>query len=142
MSMPGAPARPDHARGFTLVEVLVAFAVAAIVLVPLLRIFTTGLGALGTSERADVAALWAQSLLDARSGEAPLDVGTEGGDLAGGYRWQRTVTDYADAQMTAQLAPLVPYAVTMTVAWIERGRERAVTLQTLQLAPPRQIQAQ
>jgi general secretion pathway protein I len=141
--MHGGPGRADRPRGFTLVEVLVAFAVAAIVLVPLLRIFTSGLGELGDSERAAVAALWAQSLLEARSGEAVLSGGTESGDLPGGYRWQRTVGEYSDADMgQQQIAPLVPYTVTIRVAWFERGRERAVTLQTLQLGPPPQMQAQ
>jgi general secretion pathway protein I len=132
---------PESQRGFTLIEVLVAFAVAAIVLVPLLRIFTSGLGALGSSERAATAALWAQSVLEGRDGETPLVDGTEGGDLPGGYRWQRTVTDYIDGGMTRQIAALVPYRVTMTVSWQERGRDRSVTLETLRLAPPPQSQA-
>jgi general secretion pathway protein I len=140
--MQDIPERPERERGFTLIEVLVAFAVAAIVLVPLLRIFTSGLGALGSSERAATAALWAQSMIEARDGETPLGDGTEGGDLPGGYRWQRTVTDYSDTDMTRQIAALVPYRVTMTVSWQERGRDRAVTLETLRLAPPPQRQAQ
>jgi len=135
------PAHAEGERGFTLIEVLVAFAVAAIVLVPLLRIFTSGLGTLGSSERAATAAMWAQSVLEARDGEAPLGEGTESGDLPGGYRWQRTVSNYSDPGMTRQIAALVPYLVTMTVSWHERGRDRAVTLETLRLAPPPQVQA-
>lgn len=122
--------------GFTLIEVLVAFAIAALLLVPLLRIFSGGVGALTRSERAAEAALWAQTLLEARSGEAPMVEGTESGDLPGGYHWQRTVKLYGEAGMSVQLrTPLVAYAVTLTMTWLERGRTRALTLDTLALAP-------
>jgi general secretion pathway protein I len=131
-------ARRADAAGFTLVEVLVAFAVAALVLVPLLRIFSGGMVGLTRSQRAAEAAQWAQTVLDARSGETLLAIGTEDGDLAGGYRWRRTVRPYSDAAMSLPSpgAPLIPYDVTLTVSWSERGQTRAVTLETLQLAPP------
>jgi general secretion pathway protein I len=130
-------ARAEREGGFTLIEVLVAFALAALLLVPLLRIFTGGIGALTRSERAAEAALWAQTLLDARGGESPLAAGAEEGDLPGGYHWQRTVSVYSEATMSLPpRATLIPYAVTLTVTWSERGRTRAVTLDTLELAPP------
>jgi general secretion pathway protein I len=136
MSKPCAR-RADAERGFTLIEVLVAFAIAALLLVPLLRIFSGGIGGLTRADRAATAALWAQTVLDARNGEAPVAAGAEEGDLPGGYHWQRTVTVYGEAAMSLQpRAPLVPYAVTLTVTWSERGRTRTVTLDTLELAPP------
>lgn len=129
--------RAERQRGFTLIEVLVAFAIAAMLLVPLLRIFSGGVGALSRSERAAEAALWAQTMLEVRDGEAPLAAGAEEGDLPGGYHWRRTVSLYGDATMSQQLrAPLVPYDVTLAITWNERGRGRAVTLETLKLAPP------
>jgi general secretion pathway protein I len=129
--------RAEAERGFTLIEVLVAFAIAAVLLVPLLRIFSGGVGGLTRADRAATAALWAESVLEARSGEALLAAGTEEGDLPGGYHWQRIVTVYSEATMSLQpRAPLVPYAVTLTVTWSERGRGRAVRLDTLELAPP------
>jgi len=132
----------EPARGFTLIEVLVAFAVAALLLVPLLRIFSGGIGGLMRADRAATAALWAESVLEARDGELPLEEGVEDGDLPGGYHWRRTVALYADATLPPQLGPLMPYAVTLTVSWPERGRMRDVTLATLRLAPPPQRQQQ
>ena len=135
-SKPSAP-RIEPDGGFTLIEVLVAFAIAALLLVPLLRIFSDGGGALTRADRAATAALWAQTVIEARSGEMPMAEGVEGGDLPGGYHWQRTVTIYSDDGMSIQPgSPLIPYAVTLTVTWSERGRSRAVTLDTLALAPP------
>ena len=134
--------RAERAAGFTLIEVLIAFAIAAVLLVPLLRIFSGGLGGLARSERAERATLWAQSVLAARDGETPLTLGTESGDLPDGYRWQRTVAFYSEAGITAQAAPLLPYDVTMTVSWLERDQQRSVTLETLMLAPPMQYRVQ
>ena len=129
--------RAEPESGFTLIEVLVAFAIAALLLVPLLRIFSGGGAALTRSERAAEAALWAQTVLEARNGEAPMAEGVEDGDLPGGYHWQRRVTVYSEgAAALRPRTPLVPYEVALTVSWTERGRARAVTLDTLELAPP------
>jgi general secretion pathway protein I len=130
----------ERAAGFTLLEVLVAFAIAGVALVPLLRIFSGGLISLGRTERTERATLWAESVLGARDGEAPPAIGVETGDLPDGYRWRRTVTFYGGILPAGQVAPLVPYDVTMTVSWQERGRTRAVTLETLMLGPPIQYQ--
>ena len=137
-----SPRAPRRAAGFTLIEVLVAFAIAAIMLVPLLRIFSGGIGGLARSERAERAALWAETVLAARDRETPLAEGVESGDLPDGYRWRRTVTFYRAAATPSQVEPLVPYDVTVTVSWQERGRTRAVTLETLMLAAPPQFQVQ
>lgn len=128
----------DRERGFTLVEVLVGFAIAAVLMVPLLRIFSGGTTMLARSSRAAEAAIWAETLLDARTGEVMLAPGTEDGVLPGGYSWRRTASLYQDAGMspTPLGTPLVPYDVTVSISWSERGRSRAVTLETLALAPP------
>jgi general secretion pathway protein I len=130
--------RRAEQKGFTLIEVLVAFAIAAVLLVPLLRIFSGGLNGLARSDRAATAALWAETVLASRDGETPLAEGVEGGDLPGGYHWERRVSFYGEAATPNQIAPLVPYDVTMTVSWLERGRPRTVTLETLLLALPPQ----
>ena len=117
----------SRSEAFTLVEVLVAFAVAALLLVPLLRLFSGGIGGLGRADRAATAALWAETVLEARDGETPLQAGEEEGDLPDGYHWRRAVARYADAALPAQNGPLVPYAVTLTVSWQERGATRGVS---------------
>jgi len=130
------PSRAERERGFTLVEVLVAFAVAAVLLVPLLRVFSSGLGGVGRADRAATAALWAQSLIAERDGEQVVAAGTEGGTLPGGYSWQRTVQRYQEPGMTLpQPSGLVPYDVTLSVTWTEAGHARAVSIETLVLGP-------
>jgi len=130
--------RAERAAGFTLIEVLVAFAIAAVLLVPLIRIFSGGIGGLARSERAATASIWAETVLAARDGETPLSEGVEGGDLPGGYRWQRTVALYREGGFAQEGRPLVPYEVTVTLSWREGVRVRSVTLETLRLARPPQ----
>lgn len=79
--------------GFTLIEVLVAFAVLAIVLVPLLQVFGGGLGSTQTARAYTQAALLARSKLDEMGVEAPLVEGEETGTFdAPGFRWRSEVT--------------------------------------------------
>lgn len=79
--------------GFTLIEVLVAFAVLAIVLVPLLQVFGGGLGTTQTARAYTQAALLARSKLDEMGVEAPLVEGEETGTFdAPGFRWRTEVT--------------------------------------------------
>lgn len=78
--------------GFTLLEVLVAFAILAIMLVPILQVFGGGLGVTGTARG------YAEGALLARSKLAELTSGKlQEGDSSGsfderGYRWRASVT--------------------------------------------------
>ncbi len=115
--------------GFTLIEVLVAFAVAAIVLVPLLRIFTSGTGALTRSERAATAALWAADPArrarrrDCRSPPAPTRATTCPAVIIGSAPLRPTPTRRLSPLQPG--AVLVPYAVTLTrQSWL-RARPTA-----------------
>lgn len=62
-------------RGFSLLEVLVAFAILSIALGVLLQIFATGMRNVGLSEEYSQAALYAESILAAYGREAPLAEG-------------------------------------------------------------------
>jgi general secretion pathway protein I len=122
-------------RGFTLIEVLVAFAIAGLLLVPLLRIFSGGMAELTRGERSATAVLWGQTILESVAGDALL-AGSAGGGLPDGYSWQRTVALYTDDRMTPSVRPLVPYSVSVTILWRDHDRERSVRLDTLRLGPP------
>jgi general secretion pathway protein I len=115
-------------RGFTLLEVLVAFAIAALALGVMFRAIGTGLGS------AAVAARYQQALSRARSHLAAAGVrlvpGTQSGEDGGGFSWRVRIS------VTAQGPPLpagvraVLYAVRVTESWDADGRTRAVTLET------------
>src|SRR5260370_15962906 len=74
-------------NGFTLLEVIVAFAIAALALVGLFRAGSGGLFAVDTAARSEEAAQRAQSHLAAVRRDAALVEGQLTGDDGRGYRW-------------------------------------------------------
>ena len=126
---------PDAERGFTLIEVLVAFAIAALLLVALLRVLALSLGAGERSELYTRATLLAQSTLDATGIVSPLVEG-DGAELVDGpfHIHAAVERDHAAGEgTTAQY--LVLYRISATVSWREGHGARALTLTTLRLGP-------
>jgi general secretion pathway protein I len=80
-----------NARGFTLVELVAAFAIFALGFGVLLQILSTCLHT--TTQAADYtrAALWAESLLDVQGVGEPLREGEASGRFDDRYRWQLSV---------------------------------------------------
>ncbi|HEV8014423.1 MAG TPA: prepilin-type N-terminal cleavage/methylation domain-containing protein [Stellaceae bacterium] len=130
--------RRNRARGFTLIEVLVAFAIAAAILVPLLRLFSLGLRTFNNSQAYATASIWAESALDRYGTDDPIALGVQGGELPGRIHWERRTELYHDDAMSdAPLnAAIVPYAVTLTLSWPERSTRRSISFHALRLAPP------
>lgn len=138
-SRAGGNAAP--ARGFTLIEVLVAFSLLAIGLGILLAILSDGVHAIGNSTASTQATLYAQQILDNLGADRRLQPGRSQGDFDGGrYRWTLDVTPfpppaaaqndpYADA--TAQTDTDAIYRVRLSMRWGERGAERKLDVDTL-----------
>jgi type II secretion system protein I len=112
-------------RAFTLVEVLAALVLVAIILPVAMRGISLATAAAGEARRRVEAAVLAEArLIDlVATGE------WEGANLSGdfspdwpGYRWKAEVSDWDD--------PLLRQ-VSVTVEWTSAGRQRAVTLSTL-----------
>ncbi len=123
-------------RGFTLLEVLVAFIIAALALGALTR------GVAGGLLSSQVAAHTQQAVSRARSHLAALLVPVPGdtrGDDGGGYVWHQVVTAAAVAArpVAGTAAPRarrpILYDVTVTIGWSLDGGERSVTLATQRL---------
>jgi general secretion pathway protein I len=134
-------------RGFTLIEVLVAFTIASLALVALFRVAGGGLSASREAGRYEEAISRAQSHLAGLGYDLrPID-GELNGDDGAGYHWRLAVTPVARAaagrpgkpdeddeteQPTAP-AGLTLFAVTVGIAWTEEGRRREVVLHTQRL---------
>lgn len=121
-----AASRSKDARGFALIESLVALAVLALTLVVLLQ--TTGSAArrLAQAESLSYATLAAQSLLAEAGIAAPLATGTSAGALPDGLAWRQDVARLPDA----------PRALAVTITVSDRAGTPLVTLRTLRLGPP------
>ena len=131
--------RPGE-RGFTLLEALVAFAIAAAALTTLVQVATEGRRAVVTALRYQDAVSRARSHLD--GAYAALSPGDQDGSDGGGFRWRLAVRalestgkrDAAGRQVanTDRLV-LTLYAVTVWITWQEGGHERAVRLDSKRL---------
>ena len=123
---------PTRRSGFTLIEVLVAFAILVLVLTALLRVFSTGLDSIEVAERYASATMLARSVLDEVGIEIPLVADELAGDAGGGFTWNVQIAPSAVIAPIADTGSLlVPYEVVVRVAW-ERGG--SLTLTTLRLA--------
>jgi general secretion pathway protein I len=124
------PCDPEQQAGFTLIEVLVSFAVAALVLGALYRVYSSGLQAELTGQRYSDAVVLAQSALDQN-----FAIPAQGGDTVGLYHRSWTLEDRRDLLPAGAQLQVMPYEVSVTVSWIEGAHRREISLSALRLAP-------
>ncbi len=124
-------------RGFTLLEVLLAFVIFALS-------FATVLEIMGGSMRSTIrardyteAALLAQSLSDMVGSEIPLEEGSLAGEAPGGYRWTVILSPYepqTPEDRTVEIAEVsgtLLYWVDLEVAWGDERHPRSVHFSTV-----------
>lgn len=126
-------AEPDAIAGFTLIEVIVAFAVAGLLLVMLSRALEMGVVGTARVKSADEAAILAESALDPLGVITPLRDGDTADLDHGAYHIHVTVDRYTGPDAPRAQGYLTLYRVSATVAWREMLRRRALTLTTLRL---------
>ena len=121
--------------GFTLLEVVVALAIAAVALVGLFQAGSGGLFAVDTAARAQEAVQRAQSHLAAVGRDAALVQGDFTDDDGGGYRWRLRVRPVATRQVLAvggnANATETLFDVEVAILWPGRSGDRSVVLRTL-----------
>lgn len=126
-------------RGYTLVEVIVAFALLALALTLLLGTLSGATRQVRWSGDAGRAALHGRSLMaEVGVGEA-LREGKRQGELeAGRYRWTLRIAPWSEpaaAPTPVALAADRLYEVELSVLWGGGGPRERVQLRTLRLAP-------
>ena len=115
-----------------------AFAVAGILLVAVLRTVALGLDGSRRSESVTRAAILAESALDALGTVSALADGDTAEITDGPFRIDTAVERYRGPDAPAAEGQyLVVFRLSVTVSWRERGRERTVSLSTLRLGPVR-----
>lgn len=131
-------------HGYTLIEVIVAFAVLALALTLLLGTLSGAVKQVRWADDAGRAALHAQSLLDQTGvGEALQPGHREGGFEQDRYRWSLDVEPWRDptAQDVALIDPGAPQLLQLSLAveWGEGGPRQRLQLQSLRLVTPDQV---
>lgn len=139
-----APRRGDGARGFLLLEVLIAFVIAALALGVLSQSGLNSLRSLQAAGRYEEALARARSRLALAVHGAPLAALDQQGDDGGGFRWRVLIAPVASTppRPLADRGPrrqlrvqTVLYAVSVWVWWSDgEGPRREVRLDTQHVA--------
>ncbi len=135
-------------KGFSLLEILVAFAIMAVALTIVMRIFGSGVNNAVISEEYTLAVQIAESLMARVGAEIPLRAGEISGNEGDTYRWQVAINPVANSGPSAtvdnisaanpneqvQSGPnLQLLSIKVRVAWSEEdeGPQRAIELNGL-----------
>lgn len=120
--------------GFTLIEVMAAFAIFAVLFGVMLQILSTSISNTRRSGDFTQAALLAQSQLDMVGIEALPEPGRFGGDYDDRYSWEMEIEPYLiqdDRAVNYEELPIDLYHIVLTVSWGEGRNERSARFETL-----------
>jgi general secretion pathway protein I len=128
--------------GFTLLEVLIAFVIAAMALSVMFKAATGGLFAVAIAGKYEEAVTRAKSHLAALGRDHPLAAGDFDGDDGDDYHWhlhieQLAVVQPAEAMMRTIPRPMTKepalYDAEVAISWTQSGRTRQVLLRSKRL---------
>ena len=124
--------RPQN--GFTLLEVVVAFAILALALGLLIQIFSRTWSTTALSGDYFRAATLAQTRLNAVGVDIPLELGSYSGDPQDGLSWQVLIEPYPLGDLAWE-PTFDTFLVTSVISWGEESdKARRISLSTLRLA--------
>jgi general secretion pathway protein I len=133
---------PRKGRGFSLLEILVAFVLLALAMSILMQIFSTSLNGATIADHYAKATMLAESKLASAGVEDTLKEGTIGGTFDDTFAWQVEIKPYSEPGSSAetlgfeQLLFVRLFEVSSTVSFkSDDQRTRVVTLTKLQVGP-------
>jgi general secretion pathway protein I len=129
-------------RGFTLLELLLAFVVFALSFATVLEILSGSMRNTVKAREYTEAALTAQSILDQVGLEIPLESGVTAAGEVGDYHWEIALFDYVDTGENpysvdlAELTGIELLQVELEVSWGEPPREQSSRFSTIKAVLP------
>jgi len=130
-------APPTRNRGFTLLELLLAFVVFALSFATVLEILSGSMRNTVKARQFTEAALTAQSVIDQVGLEIPLQAGFSAAGDSGDYHWEIELYDYVDTGENpysvelAELTGIELLQVDLLVSWGEPPREQSSRFATV-----------
>lgn len=124
----------NRQHGFSLIEVVAAFAVFAIVFAAIMQLMTLALSNTRAAHEFTQAALLAQSKLDVIGLEEYLEPGVSNGQFDDKYSWQLEVEPYIvldERGLDPEENPVALYRATLVVSWGDALVEREAAFETL-----------
>jgi len=128
---------PGRSRGFTLLEVLVAFVIFALSFAVVLEIIAGSMRSTMRAKDYSEAALLAQSLMEGVGTEVPLEAGAFQGETEDGIVWVIEITDFeglnedARARELAEMNNTRLFWVDLRLEWGDGRRQRDASFTTI-----------
>jgi len=127
----------NRQRGFSLLEILIAFSILALSLGILLKIFSAGINNAGVAEEYTAAVQVAESLMAETGAEAPLKPHQATGLEHDKYHWQVSVSPFQFSAENLDVTTITAelFKIKVVVSWGEgaKAARRQVELITLKL---------
>lgn len=128
-----------RSRGFTLLEVLLAFVIFAMSFAVVLQILSGSIRNTMRSKQYTEIALIAQSVMDTVGLDVPLEAGTDASGESGEYNWHLQVYEYVptedetgvDTMMIAEITDIELLQVELLLTWGEARDERSRRFSTV-----------
>jgi len=128
---------PHASRGFTLLEVMLAFVVFALSFATVLEIMAGSMRSVRRASDDTEAALVAQSLIELVGTEIPLEEGEFSGISLDRYQWRLGISLYAfsaqdvHTQELAEMSGIELYRVDLDIDWASGRRQRDLHFSTI-----------
>lgn len=129
-------------RGFTLLEVMLAFVIFALSFATVLEVIAGSMRSVRRASDDTEVALFSQSIMDLVGTEIPVEEGEYSGTGMDRYNWEMNITLYdsggetneqgVNTQELADLSGIELYRVDMYVDWDTGRRQRDVHFSTIQ----------
>ncbi len=126
--------RRTNEHGFTLVEVLVAFAILSVTLTLIFRAFSLGTHGAQVSQQQLALVALAEAKLAGVGIESRLTPGNLAGNTASGMQWRIEATRLDAYDEFAKMSGFDVLSVSVTTTWPDRSAVRPVVLSTVKLA--------
>jgi len=132
---------PGLSRGFTLLEVMLAFVIFALSFATVLQIMAGSMRSVGRANDDTEVALFAQSVMDMVGTEIPVEEGAYNGIGMDRYNWEMNITLYdsgaeateqgMNTQELAEMTGIELYRVDLYLDWETGRRQRDIHFSTI-----------